>query len=70
MFNPVIATEVSETKLYSKEFAELMKTEKGTHVMVTGAKVMARIIDKMAFVKDLLELVKEVLSEYRCNVLE
>ena len=70
VFNPVIATEVSETKLYSKEFAELMKTEKGTHVMVTGAKVMARIIEKMAFEKGLLEKVKEEHREYRSNVLE
>ena len=70
VFNPVIATEVSETKLYSKEFAELMKTEKGTHVMVTGAKVMARIIEKMAFEKGLLEKVKEEHREYRNNVLE
>ena len=47
-----------------------MKTKKGTHIMVTGAKVMARIIEKMAFEKGLLEKVKEEHREYRNNVLE
>lgn len=69
VFNPMISTGVEEIKLYSKEFAELMKTEKGTYVMETGAKVMAKIIEKMAFEKGLLEEVEKEHKIYRSNII-
>lgn len=65
VFNPMISTGVENVPLYSREFSELMKIEAGTKVMVNGAKVMARIIEKMAYDEGMLERVQREHSDYR-----
>jgi amidohydrolase len=67
VLNPMISTKKPEIKLYSREFAKLMKTESGTEVMMTGAKVMAKIIEKLAFEPKVLERLKEEHFLYRNN---
>jgi amidohydrolase len=69
VLNPMISTGKPDVQLYSKEFADLMKTESGTHVMITGAKVMGKIIQKLAMEPELLEKLKEEHSTYRKNLL-
>ena len=65
VFTPVISTGREDIKLYSSEFAELMKGREGTYTMITGAKVMGKIITKIADNPKILEKIKEEHSEYR-----
>ena len=54
-----------DIQLYSSEFAELMKGKEGTDTMLTGAKVMGKIIEKIAFNPEILRKIKKEHSEYR-----
>lgn len=65
IFTPVISTGREDIKLYSSEFAELMKGREGTYTMITGAKVMGKIITKIADNSKILEKIKEEHREYR-----
>lgn len=65
VFTPVISTGQEDIQLYSSEFAELMKGKEGTDTMLTGAKVMGKIIEKIAFNPEILRKIKKEHSEYR-----
>lgn len=66
VFNPMVSIEAGNTALYTREFAEALKTESGTIGMKNGAKVMANIIIKLAFEPETLaEIQKEHLEHRR-----
>lgn len=67
VFNPMISTGVEEVPLYSREFSDLMKTDAGTRVMVNGAKVIMRIIEKLSENKELIDAVKKEHADYRSS---
>jgi len=65
VFHPMISIGNSEISLYSKEFADEINGKGGRTGLENGAKVIARIIERLAFEPNMLKKVQEEHAIYR-----
>ena len=65
VFHPMISLGHREIALYSKEFGELVKSESGRLAMEQGARVIIRIIERLAEEPELFDRIRREHEEYR-----
>ena len=65
VFHPMISLGHEEIALYSKEFGELVKSENGRMAMEQAARVIIRIIERLAEDPELLSEIRKEHEEYR-----
>ena len=65
VFHPMISLGHKEIALYSKEFGKLVRSENGKTAMEQGARVIIRIIERLAEEPGLLDEIRREHEEYR-----